>query len=56
MKKNTTNVMACGCTVIAEENGKMVTSIDMLAAGARRLFARTNSRQAQNRTAAVAHL
>ena len=51
MKKNTT--MACGCAVVIDENGKMVTSIDMLAKGASRLFARANSRQVQNRVAAV---
>lgn len=51
MKKNTT--MACGCAVVIEENGKMVTSFDMLAKGASRLFARANSRQAQSRVAAA---
>ena len=55
MSKKNVNVMACGCAVIAEENGKMTTSVDLLAKGVSRLFARSNSRQAQNR-AAVAHI
>ena len=29
MKKNT-NVMACGCAVIMEEEGKVTTSVDQL--------------------------
>lgn len=50
-KKNTT--MACGCAVVIDENGKMITSFDMLAKGVSRLFARANSRQVQNRVATV---
>ena len=52
MKKNT-NVMACGCVVILEEDGKTFTSVDALVNGIQRLFARSETRQAQARTASA---
>lgn len=53
MSKKNINVMACGCAVIAEENGKMTTSVDLLAKGISRLFASSASRQVQGRTASA---
>lgn len=51
--KNTTNVMACGCAVVMEKDGKMVTSVDQLVKFISRLSARSESRQSQSRTAAA---
>lgn len=51
--KNTTNVMACGCAVVMDENGKMITSVDQLVKFIHRLTARSESRQDQRRTAAA---
>ena len=52
MKKNT-NVMACGCAVVIEEDGKVTTSVDMLVNGLQHLFSRKVSRQGQRRPATV---
>ena len=52
MKKNT-NVMACGCAVVIEENGKVTTSVDQLVKFMGRLSARSERRS--ERRAAVAH-
>ena len=51
MKKNT-NVMACGCAVIIEEDGKVTTSIDQFAKFMSRFTGRSG-RQAQRRAAAA---
>ena len=53
MSKKNTNVMACGCAVIIEEDGQITTSVDRLFNAINRLRARSNSRQAQGRTAAA---
>ena len=55
MSKNP-NVMTCGCTVVFEEEGKMVTSIDMLASTLRSLFAREDSREAHPQGALTARM
>ncbi len=52
MKKNT-NVMACGCAVVIEEDGKVTTSVDQLVKFIGRLTSR--SEQRSERRAAVAH-
>lgn len=53
MSKKNTNVMACGCAVIIEEDGQITTSVDRLFNAIKSLRARSNSRQAQNRTASA---
>ena len=53
MSKKNTNVMACGCAVIIEEDGQITTSVDRLFNAINRLRARSNSRQTQGRTAAA---
>lgn len=50
MTKNT-NMMACGCAVIIEQDGKMVTSVDSLINAIKRLSNRSERRQARSRTA-----
>jgi hypothetical protein len=52
MKKNT-NMMACGCAVIIEQDGKITTSVDTLISGIKRLRAHSAHRQVQGRTAAA---
>ena len=52
MKKNT-NMMACGCAVIIEQDGKVTTSVDTLISAISRLRARSTRRQVQSRTAAA---
>lgn len=50
MKKNT-NMMACGCAVIIDQDGKVTTSVDTLISAINRLRTRSTRRQAQSRTA-----
>ena len=51
MSKKNVNVMACGCAVVMEKDGKMVTSVDQLVNFIHRLTARSESHQNQSRTA-----
>lgn len=50
MKKNT-NMMACGCAVVMEQDGKMVTSVDQLFSFIKEVSARSERRQASRRAA-----
>ena len=54
MSKKNTNVMACGCAVIMEQDGKTTTSVDQLVSAVNHMFARSDRREAC-RSSAVAH-
>lgn len=55
--RNNNQVITCGaCAVTMNESGEMITSIDLMVKGAKRLFSKTGRRNASSRTTVAAQL